>query len=133
MKTIRVSWKLWPAFLVASMWCSLACAHHSFAAYFGPSEPQGFITLAGTVREFRFTNPHGIVLLDVRDAQGAEELWTLETLAPAMLSRGGWTKASLTSGERIVVQGWRARDGSRLLRLQTAKRADGTELGGPGR
>ena len=124
----------WPwALLVAATMGRPAFAHHSFAAYYGPAEPQGFVTLEGIVREFRFTNPHGIVLLSVSDAQGAEEIWTIETLAPAMLVRAGWTKDSLRHGEHVAVQGWKARDGSRLLRLQNMKREDGSHLGGPGR
>ena len=124
-----MSRSLLPLFLAASLWCADASAHHSFAAYYGPSEPQGFVTLEGTVREFRYTNPHGILLLIVRDAHGAEELWTIETLAPAMLSRSGWSRDSLRHGEKVTIQGWRARDGSRLLRLQNVKCENGTVLG----
>ena len=120
---------LLPLLVSASLWGAAASAHHSFAAYYGPSEPQGFVTLEGTVRQFRYTNPHGILLLVVRDARGGEEIWTAETLAPAMLSRSGWARDSLKRGENVTIQGWRARDGSRLLRLQNVRREDGAVLG----
>ena len=44
-----------------------ATAHHSFAVFFDPTKD---ISITGKVTAFRFTNPHGLVVLDVTDAQG---------------------------------------------------------------
>ena len=44
-----------------------ARAHHSFAAFFDPDKS---VTITGKVTEFRFTNPHGMVEMDVKKPDG---------------------------------------------------------------
>jgi len=105
-----------------------ADAHHSFAVYF---DDQTIIQVTGSVTNFRFTNPHAIISFTVKNAQGQVESWRAETNAVTLLRRRGWTKDSLTIGETITVDGWRARDGSNYMRMRTVKRADGTVLGTP--
>jgi hypothetical protein len=46
------------------------------------------------------------------------------------MRRSGWTKDMIKPGDRIIVDGWAARDGSRLMRISGAKRPDGTPIGG---
>ena len=105
-----------------------AFAHHSFAVFF---DDQTIIQVTGSVTDFRFTNPHAIISFSVKNAQGQIEPWRAETNAVTLLRRRGWTKDSLTIGEVITVEGWRARDGSKYMRMRTVKRADGTVLGTP--
>ena len=105
-----------------------ADAHHSFAVYF---DDQTIIQATGSVTNFRFTNPHAIISFTVKNAKGQVEPWRAETNAVTLLRRRGWTKDSLTIGETITVEGWRARDGSNYMRMRTVKRADGTVLGTP--
>src|SRR5438552_2108857 len=57
---------------------SAAMAHHS-AAMFDQENP---IELVGTVKEFKFTNPHTFVLLEVKDSDGSVTVWTLEGGTP---------------------------------------------------
>lgn len=54
-------------------------AHHSFAVHYDANKR---ITKEGVVTEFRFTNPHGILMLDVTNEAGEIEHWTVETTAP---------------------------------------------------
>lgn len=103
-------------------------AHHSFAVFF---DDQKVIEVSGSVTDFRFTNPHAIISLSVKNAKGQVEPWRCETNAVTLLRRRGWTKDSLTIGEVITIEGWRARDGSNYMRMRTIKRADGTVLGTP--
>lgn len=98
-----------------------ASAHHSFAVYF---DPEDTVTLNGTVTSFRFTNPHGTVVLDV---DGQE--WRAETNAPVVLRRRGWDRGSLRPGENVTLTGWRSRDGRRYIRLQSARDASGALIG----
>ncbi|WP_338241265.1 DUF6152 family protein [Aurantiacibacter hainanensis] len=98
-----------------------AFAHHSFAVYF---DPEDTVSLEGTVTSFRFTNPHGTVVLDV---DGQE--WRAETNAPVVLRRRGWDRSSLRPGETVTLTGWRARDGRRYIRLQSARDAGGALIG----
>jgi len=105
-----------------------ASAHHSFAVFFDDSRT---IEISGSVTEFRFSNPHAIISLDVKNKDGVVEAWKAETNAVTLLKRRGWTKDSLKAGEVITVNGWPARDGANYMRMRTIKKADGTVLGTP--
>ena len=105
-----------------------ASAHHSFAVFFDDTRT---IEITGGVTEFRFSNPHAIISLDVRNKDGVVEAWKAETNAVTLLKRRGWTKDSLKAGEVITVNGWPARDGANYMRMRTIKKADGTVLGTP--
>jgi len=104
-----------------------AHAHHSFAVHYDSNKT---ITQEGVVAEFRFTNPHGILLLDVTLPDGTVERWTAETSAPVYMRRFGWTPDMVKVGDRIVIDGYASRDGSHLMRIQTMKRPDGSQIGG---
>ncbi len=112
--------------LILALGCSLAMAHHSFAVFFDTQSK--LAKVSGVVKEFRFTNPHGVVTLAVKQG-GKEILWRAETNSPSILRRRGWTQDSLHVGETVTVEGWLARDGSKYMRLRSATRADGTPVG----
>ncbi len=107
-----------------------AWAHHSFAVFFG--DDSGLVTLKGTVAEFQFKNPHGLIRLTVKGEGGAAaQSWNCETNAPSMLERRGWRKDSLKVGDVVTVEGWRARDGSAYLRVKSVTRENGQVIGVP--
>lgn len=101
-------------------------AHHSFAVHYDSNK---MIRKEGVATEFRFTNPHGILMLDVVNEDGKVEHWTVETTAPVYMRRFGWTKDSIKPGERLTVDGWASRDGSHFMRISTVTREDGTVVG----
>ena len=72
------------AVALACLTAGAAHAHHSFAVYFDASKS---VTITGKVTSFRFSNPHGTVVLDVTDAQGRVREWRAETNAPVVLQR----------------------------------------------
>ena len=106
---------------------SAALAHHSFAVFFDSDK---LITIKGAVTSFAFRNPHGLIELDVPTAKGVEH-WGVETNAPVVLQRRGWSRNSLTPGETVTIQGWASRDGKHYVRLMKATRADGHVIGVP--
>jgi hypothetical protein len=113
--------------LAALLAPGVADAHHSFAVFFDGARTT---TVTGVVKDFQFSNPHGLIdLVVTRD--GKAEAWKVETNAPVLLRRRGWTKDSIKVGDRIVIEGWAARDGSNYLRLKRAMAADGTPIGQP--
>ena len=103
-----------------------ANAHHSFAVYFDATKS---VTISGRVTAFRFTNPHGLVVLDVTDAQGHVREWRAETNAPAVLVRRGWTRDAIKPGDIVTIEGWPSRDGKPYIRLRRALRPDGSLVG----
>jgi hypothetical protein len=115
--------------LLLAMSATGAQAHHSFAVFF--SSDQDVMSVTGTVKAYRFTNPHGLIEIIAKAKDGAEQDWKVETNSPSILSRRGWNKDSLKLGEVVTVQGWRARDGTNYMRLRNVTRADGTPVGTP--
>ena len=77
-----------------------AFAHHSFAMFDMTREKQKTIT--GTIKEFQWTNPHGVIWIYVPVAGKPQpELWAVELTSPGNLRRAGWTKDSLKVGDRV--------------------------------
>jgi hypothetical protein len=112
--------------LILGLSVGVSPAHHSFAVFFDTDS--GVIKVTGVVKEFHFTNPHGVVTLAV--AEGNHEvIWRAETNSPSILRRRGWSADSLHVGDKITMEGWRARDGSKYIRLRSATRANGEPVG----
>jgi len=104
-----------------------ASAHHSFAVHFVADK---LITVRGTVDEFSFRNPHGVVLLTAKGDDGAAQHWKIETNSPNILCRRGWTETSIKPGDVVSIEGYPARDGSHFMRVYRVTYADGRELVG---
>jgi len=100
-------------------------AHHSFAAQYDSSKP---ITLKGGITRIEWANPHIYFYVDVADAKGAAVHWAIEGGAPSTLYRAGWRKDSAKVGDVVTVDGFLARDGSKLVNMQRALLADGRSL-----
>jgi hypothetical protein len=100
-------------------------AHHSFAAEFDGSKP---VTLRGTITKMEWTNPHAWLHIDVKGPDGKVVAWMIEGGAPNALLRRGWNKESVAPGTAIVVQGFRARDGSNRASGGDVTLPDGKKL-----
>jgi DNA/RNA endonuclease YhcR with UshA esterase domain len=98
-------------------------AHHGEANY----DTDKVVSVKGTVSDFQFINPHTLITVDVKNDKGEIEKWACEARSPGMLVRvGGWEKNTLKPGDVITVTGYRARNGTTVLRLQKITLADGT-------
>jgi hypothetical protein len=104
-----------------------ASAHHSFAVHFVADK---VVTVAGTVNEFSFRNPHGLLTLTAKGDDGNPQQWKIETNSPNILRRRGWTETSIKPGDRVQVEGYPARDGSNFMRVYRVIYPDGHELVG---
>lgn len=98
-------------------------AHHSTAGY---DLVHGTI-LDGTVASFQWENPHAHILLDVAGEDSIEH-WEIELESPKILRSLGWDKDTLKEGERILVTGGRAKNGSFHLRAVLVETPDGRKL-----
>ena len=96
-------------------------AHHAFAAEFDAAQP---ITLRGTVTRVEWINPHTWIHIDVKDPSGKTTEWMIEGGTPNTLLRRGVDKNSIPAGTEIIVDGYRAKNGS--------NRANGRDLTLPG-
>lgn len=97
-----------PLVLAALVLALPVAAHHSFAMF----DFSKTMTVKGTVTEFRWTNPH-VALLVQLDAQPgvAPEVWSMELTSPGNLTRGGWTRHSFKPGDHIELVFNPLRDG----------------------
>src|ERR1700674_5412292 len=82
-------------------------AHHSSAMYDRDID----VELAGTIKEFQYTNPHSWLRVAVVDKEGMTVDWGFETEGPSSLLRAGIKISLLKPGERVVVKGHPLKDG----------------------
>ena len=108
-------------------WSTPAGAHHSFAVHFVADK---VINVSGTVTEFSFRNPHGLIALTAKGPKGEDQAWKIETNSPNVLRRRGWNETSIKPGDRVTIEGYPARDGSNFMRVYRVMFADGHELVG---
>lgn len=104
-------------------------AHHSFSAEFDANQP---VTMKGVVSKVDWRNPHIYIYLDVKDENGKVTTWAFEGFPPNMLVRQGWNRETLKAGEAVTIEGWRAKNGSKLANTRVVTFPDGTRrYGGP--
>jgi hypothetical protein len=101
-----------------------AFAHHGTANY----DMTKVVTLKGTVTDFQFVNPHTLILFDVKNDQGVIEHWQAEATSPNHLVRAGWSKDIIKAGDQISISGFRAKNGSTVMRFQKMVLANGQEI-----
>jgi hypothetical protein len=76
-------------------------AHHSQAEF--NLDPAVIETIAGTVTQFDFKNPHVYLYLDVPAADGSVAQWELEASSTPNLIRRGWNRDSVKPGDELVI------------------------------
>jgi hypothetical protein len=106
-----------------------ASSHHAFSPVY---DAKRTIIVEGVVTQFRFVNPHAMMLMDVTDTNGKVVTWNVEFAGRLNLEEAGWTAQSIKVGERVKVTGNPTWQGSQRMAFVRLVRADGTELE-PGR
>lgn len=102
-----------------------AVAHHSFLAEYNPDVP---VKLQGTVTRLEWTNPHIWFYVNVTEEDGTVTEWAFSGAPPGVLQRRGITRDVLHAGDVIVVEGFRARDGSHNASGGRVTFADGRQV-----
>ena len=77
-----------------------AVAHHSYAMF----DREKTTELVGTVKEFRWSNPHAWMELYVANDQGGQDLWGIEMNSPNNLARMGWKSTIVKPGDKVTVK-----------------------------
>jgi hypothetical protein len=100
-------------------------AHHSFAAEFDLNKP---LQLRGTVVKVEWINPHTWIHIDVKQPDGSAVRWMIEGGTPNTLLRRGLTRDSLPAGTEILVDGYRAKNGTNRANGRDVTFPDGRRL-----
>jgi len=105
--------------------CSVpVLAHHSPAAFDRSKE----VKLVGTVKEFRWQNPHTWIEVLVPDEKGKEVLWGVELTSPTYLIRAGWKSNIIKPGDKVTVMVNPVRSGEPAGIFRSLTLADGRVL-----
>jgi hypothetical protein len=111
-----------------------AAAHHPFSAEFDANAP---VHLTGKVTQVAWNNPHVMIHMTTGEGNGVQN-WTLEAASPGDLARKGWSQDTLKIGERITVEGFKAKSepmtaAARMIELPGGKKmsAADDQDGGP--
>jgi hypothetical protein len=100
-----------------------AMAHHSNAMF----DRERKVDVAGTVREFQWTNPHVFIELVVDGPSGPFN-YSIETGAPGVLRAHGWKFNSLKPGDKVVAKVYPLR-GDRVGGALISIQKDGVVIG----
>jgi hypothetical protein len=87
---------------------ALASAHHSVARF----DRENQIAVEGTLKEFRWGNPHTWMVLIVPNDKGGTDEWEMEGGAVNGMVRQGWTRNTLQPGQKLRVVVSPMKDGS---------------------
>ena len=118
------------ALVPALLFATAAWGHHSHSMY----EPTKEVTLAGTVKELQWNNPHVVLYIVVLDEDGRANNWALESGSPVQLREQGWPRDNPKPGDNITVTIRPLKAGARGGLLRTVTFADRSEFiygGGP--
>ena len=94
-----------------------------------PSIPRRKSRIKGTVKVFKFENPHVNIILTVTDPKDSHTTdWFFEAASVRGLVITGWRKSTLKPGDVVTLTGHPIRDGRPGASLMRAQLADGTIL-----
>jgi hypothetical protein len=104
---------------------SSVTAHHSPAVFDRTKE----IKLVGVVKEFKWSNPHSWIELDVRNDKGVVETWGVEMNPPSYLIKAGWKRTSIKAGDEVTVMVHPLRNGEKGGQFRSITLPNGQVLG----
>jgi hypothetical protein len=86
-------------------------AHHSTTMF----DKDKVILLEGVVKELHWTNPHVAIFIDNGVAKPGvpDGLWVVELTSPSSLTRSGWSRSIVKPGEKVTVEVYPLRDGTK--------------------
>jgi hypothetical protein len=102
-------------------------AHHSPSAVF---DMEKRFTVAGTLTQVDWINPHIVVFMDAKKEDGSVEAWKFESNPPSWFRRVGLARNDIAKGigQNVTVEGARAKNGSLYGYLLKITFVDGNSL-----
>ena len=107
-----------------SLTMTAAFAHHAPAVFDRTKE----VKLVGTVKDFRWQNPHTWIEVLVPDDKGKDVLWGVELTSPTYLIRAGWKSNTIKPGDKVTITVNPVRSGEPAGIFRSLTLADGRVL-----
>jgi hypothetical protein len=85
-----------------------ASAHHTAAGI----DQTRTVTVEGTVKQFKWANPHSWMEVEVPDGKGGIAIWNMEMTSPSRLVPAGWKNNTVKAGDKVKVTVRPMKDGS---------------------
>ena len=104
-----------------------AMAHHSFSAMYDAAKP---VRLVGKLTKIEWTNPHSYFYVEVKGRNGVLTNWACEGAGPGALSRRGFKKGAIKIGDTLIVDGYLAKSGAKIVDARRVTLPDGTIING---
>lgn len=104
-----------------------AQAHHSFAAMYDAAKP---VRLVGKLTRVEWTNPHSYFHLEVTARDGSVASWACEGAGPGALSRRGFNKSDIKIGDTLIVDGYLAKAGGKIIDARRVTLPNGKVVSG---
>ena len=103
-------------------------AHHSLAGVYDLGKTE---RATGVVQQLKFTNPHGSLVIDIKNTEGVAKTWNLTTGSINVLTTAGVSATGpnrLKAGDVITVSFNPAKNGSTLGFLRSMTLPDKKEV-----
>jgi hypothetical protein len=122
----KILFPVWAPIALLAL-AGIGWAHHSPSAEFDMAKR---VTITGTLTKVDWVNPHIVVFLDAKGADGNLENWRMESNPPAWFRRVGVSRNDLAKGigQMVSVEGNRAKDGNLYMYMLKITFADGSSL-----
>ena len=101
-------------------------AHHSFAMFDQSKEIE---LKDATVVEWQWTSPHAWLYVLVPNGQGEPDKYSVEAANPGQLRRDGFSKGSMSPGDKVTVYMAPLKNGEKGGALHAVLLPDGKTLG----
>jgi uncharacterized protein DUF6152 len=125
MEVIAVRKWTFSVLVLAAGLASMPLSAHHGTTVFDMSKP---VAIKGTVTEWDWSNPHCLLMFDVKDESGQVVHWIAETQNPANMVYAGWGKASFKPGDEVTVILFPAKNGKPFGRINQVGLPNGKTL-----
>ena len=104
-------------------------AHHTGSTLLSETT----VTMKGVVKSWLWSNPHCLLTIEVKGADGQVVQWVMEAQAPNSIYPAGYRNNTFKPGDEITVTANPVTSGRPYGRIASVVLADGSKLGGEGR
>lgn len=114
--------------VVMTLWSASILAHHSFGGTYNVDRQ---ITIKGTIAQLTLRSPHSFVYVEVEDANGSPQRWTIEGASAQQFAQQGFDKDAFKIGDPVEIIGnpSRSPNATRARLIKITRTTDGKTWG----